>query len=357
MARLLLAGYFGCGNLGDDAILLGFMNGIGGLSHEVQVLAGNVEDLTRRYGLPGIHRKDYGAVTTAIRQCDALVFPGGSVFQDATSVRSVAYYSRLVSEAKKAGKRVVLLGQGVGPLTSFFGKRWAGSAFNAADLVVVRDQASVGALQALGYRGRPIVAADTAFLLPEPPVTGEATAFGAGGSKSVGVSARPFGKDKGRSVVQIFAELARLLNSNGFIPTFIEMDRDEDGPLILEIAKTLGGKVPDMRGLAGPRAAQERIARMHGVIAMRLHAGVLAATVGVPAYMVSYDPKVTAFANAIGSPAPPTMQGLTAQRVFDGFVAYLKDRDRAVAALRQRTDDLRRQAQTNVEALASALPS
>lgn len=352
--KLLLAGYFGCGNLGDDAILLGFVNSLSSKDYQVKVLCSNVEALMRNYGLTGVHRKEVGAINDAISECDALVFPGGSIFQDVTSTRSVAYYSKLATSAKKAGKKVIMLAQGVGPLTGFFGKQLAASAFNAADAVVVRDPSSVSVLKAIGYKGRPSVSADMAWLLPSPNVE-EAQAFGIAGSKTVGISARPWGKDRNKQVIQVFGELARLLTMNGYIPTFIEMDQAEDGPLILEIAKTQGGKVPDMRNMNSPKNVQQRIARMEGIIAMRLHAGILAATVGVPPFMVSYDPKVNAFANAIGAPTPPNMQGLTAQRVFDGFVGYIKDRDRTSASLLVRRAELAKEAMVNIEVLESTL--
>ncbi len=353
--RLLLAGYFGCGNLGDDAILLGFVRGIEGRGHTVQVLTGSVEGLMRSYGLTGIYRKDPAAISRSIQECDALVFPGGSIFQDVTSTRSVAYYAKIVADAKKAGKKVLLLGQGVGPLTTFLGKRWSANAFGSADAVTVRDPASVSALQSIGVKKPTSVAADMAWLLPSPSLPEDSKVFGAAGARSVGISARPYGKDKNKLVIEVFSELARTLTRGGFIPTFVEMDHAEDGPLIQKIANAVGGKVPDMRNISSPVQIQQRMARMEGVIAMRLHAGILAATVGVPAFMISYDPKVTAFANAIGQPSPPSMQGLTAQRIYDGFVATIKDRERASQALVKRRDELAKQAQVNIDVLESTL--
>lgn len=352
--KLLLAGYFGCGNLGDDAILLGFSQALSKKDYQLKVLCNNVEGLMRQYGLIGVHRKEIGAINSAIAECDALVFPGGSIFQDVTSTRSVAYYSKLATSAKKAGKKVIMLGQGIGPLNGFFGRQLASTAFNTCSIIAVRDPSSVSVLQSLGFKGKIVVTADMAWLLPSPAGE-EAQAFGVAGTKSVGISARPWGKDKNKLVIQVFGELARMLTQNGFIPTFIEMDHEEDGPLILEIAKTQGGKVPDMRNIGSPKQIQQRMARMEGVIAMRLHAGILAATVGVPPFMVSYDPKVNAFANAIGAPTPPSMQGLTAQRVFDGFMGYIKDRERTSAALLNRRDELAKEAMANIEVLESTL--
>src|SRR5688572_18301017 len=192
--HLLLAGYFGSGNLGDDAMLLGFVHSLGE-GFEITVLSGGPEETFRNYGLRSVPKMDMKEVDQAIKKCDALVFPGGSIFQDVTSLRSVAYYSQLVKKAKSARKRVFLLGQGVGPLNRFLGKRMAASAFNAADVIAVRDPGSAISLKNLGVKGNIRLTADPAFLLPAVPDDG-AQNFAVGNMTTVGISPRPFGKDK-----------------------------------------------------------------------------------------------------------------------------------------------------------------
>lgn len=354
MAKLLLAGYFGSGNLGDDAILRGFVSAIPD-DYKFRVICGNPERLNRLHGYSGVGKTDLAKVREAIAECDALVFPGGSIFQDVTSVRSVAYYSSLVKDAKKASKKVIMLGQGVGPLNRWMGKRLAASAFQAADMICVRDAASVGALKELGIKGVPKVTADNAFLLPEPPRSEESSSFGVAGMKTIGVSARPFGKDKSKAVIKTFAEFVKLLSNNGYVPVMLALDEAEDAHIIQEIAKVHGGKVPELKGVSNPIQMQERISRMEAVVAMRLHAGILATTVGVPSYMVSYDPKVTAFANSLGYASPPSIQGLTADRLFNGFQTFIKDRERTATAIRAKREELAKAAQANIDALRACL--
>jgi polysaccharide pyruvyl transferase CsaB len=353
MAHLLLAGYFGAGNLGDDAILLGFIQGLGNTRHDITVMCGNPDEMSRIYGLHGIDRKDMTAIRKAIDDCDALVFPGGSIFQDSSSVRSVAYYGQLVKLAKSKNKKVLLLAQGVGPLTTFFGKRWASSAFNMADAVTVRDPGSLTTLQALGVR-RPIrVTADMAFLLPEPAES-DSGGFSVGGMKAVGISVRPHGKKD--DVQNLFGEFARLLFGAQIMPVFLELDRVHDGPLIREISKAQGGKIPDLRKMQTPMQVQQRLVRLDAVVAMRLHAGILATTVGIPPFMVSYDPKVTAFAKLLDLQAAPDVADLTPKRLFDSFMDFMKHRDRNVKNVIRKREELAKMAGQNLDILRDMFP-
>jgi polysaccharide pyruvyl transferase CsaB len=352
LAHLLLAGYFGSGNLGDDAILLGFAHNLGP-GFELTVMSGSPEETFRHHGLRSIPRKDFKAFDEALKSCDALVFPGGSIFQDVTSLKSIAYYGQLVKKAKAAGKKVFLLAQGVGPVTRFFGRRIAASSFACADVVTVRDPASAAALKELGVKTNPRVTADMAFLL-QPPTNDEGeNAFAVGNMTTVGLVPRAWGKDK-KAVPKLFGDLAKLLFQANMMPVLIELDQSDD-ETILQISKMQGGKVPDIRKLRSPSQVQQRMSRMGAVISMRLHGGILAASVGVPSFMVSYDPKVTAFAKMLEMGSAPDINGLTAQRLFENFMAFHKDRERNLKILARKRDELTASARQNIEIVRESL--
>ncbi|MCW5942901.1 MAG: polysaccharide pyruvyl transferase CsaB [Fimbriimonadaceae bacterium] len=355
MPLLVLAGYFGCGNLGDEAVLLGFVHGLEGSGYDVTVLSESPEETQRRFGLRAVARRNFGEVGKALEGCDALVFPGGSIFQDATSVKSVAYYASLVKMAKKAGKRVFLVGQGVGPLGSFFGRRMAASAFNQADFVAVRDPESLQTLKDLGVKTRMKITADTALLIPNADPGPDNASFTVGDMKTVGIAPRPLPGVKPTVAVKMFGDLARLMVQSGIMPVFLEMDAKSDGPMIVAIGQAQGGKVPEIRKLTSPIEAEGRIARMEALIAVRLHAGILAAKVGVPPFMVGYDPKVTSFAKLMGLPRIPSLDGLTASRLFDQFQAFYKERAHHSRVLESKMPELIALARENVSLVLESL--
>lgn len=351
MPNLLLAGYLGCGNLGDDAILLGFVEGLRDRNYNFMVMSGAPEETYRTHGLSSLPRRDAKQFDEALAQCDALVFPGGSIFQDSTSVASVSYYAGLIKKAKSANKKVIAVGQGVGPLNNFLGKRMAAGAFNMCDAIAVRDAQSVQTLKSIGVKQTPRITADCAFMMPDVHVSDDAPNFNVGGMKTIGVSARGVAKV---DVATLFGDFCRLLYQSGSLPVLIEMDRAEDGPLIEKIEKAQGGKIPDIRKLQSPKDMQQRIMRMEAVVATRLHAGILAATVNVPPLMVSYDPKVAAFAKSLDLGSALNLDGsLTAQRMFDVFQSFMKNRDRNAKITERKRDEMRKAAEQNVEIVAT----
>ena len=353
LANLLIAGYFGCGNLGDDAILLGFLEGLANLPHQVTLLSGAPEETYRNYKVPSVPRRDNKAVADAIEKCDALIFAGGSIFQDVTSIGSPMYYGGLIKKAKDCGKKVILLSQGVGPLNNIIGRTVSVQAFNKADIICARDPGSVALLRKLGVKTRIELTADLALLLPPPVGNPEQLNFSVGDMRTVGLSPRPWGK--GNDVVQLFGELARLLFKGNMMPIFIEMDKEADAPLIREIAKQHGGKMPNLEKLATPMDVQQRMVRMEGILAMRLHAGILATTVGIPPFMLSYDPKVSAFAKLMQMHEAPMVEAVNAQRLFDQFMKFMGDREKNLRVLEFQRKELVKLAQKNIEVMEVVL--
>lgn len=353
MPRILLSGYLGSGNLGDDAIMAAFAEEIGRHGIECSALSGNPEETYRLHRIPGVPRRDMAAVEKAIKEHDALVYPGGSIFQDSTSVRSVAYYARLVETAKKAGKRVYLVGQGVGPLKSYFGKSWTLKAFKAADGVAVRDPQSLESLRRLGLKTPVRATADTAFLMTEPRhAEGGGDSFSLGGMKTVGIAPRAI---KGVDVAGIVAELCARAHKEGYMPVLIPMDRNEDVELIQKISDRQGGKIPDLKKVVSPYEVLNRLDRMDLCVAFRLHGGILAANAGVPPLMVSYDPKVAAFSRQLGIGNAVNLDGLTGARLGEAFVAFAKDRERNAKLVAKKREELCKLAQGNVEVVLEGL--
>ena len=126
------------------------------------------------------------------------------------------------------------------------------------------------------------------------------------------------------------------------------MDSKEDGELIDAISKQQGGRIPQLRKLGSPVTVQQRMARMDGVVSMRLHGGILASTVGLAPLMISYDPKVTAFTKQMDLGSGLPIEGLTPARLFEAFQTHMKDRERLQNIVQKKREELGQQAMMNV---------
>ena len=350
--RILAAGYFGCGNLGDDALLLAFNSAMSAAGHTVTAMSGAPELTYRNLQIQSIPRKDLKKFKESLKENDVLVFPGGSIFQDVTSARSALYYAQLIKIAKNAGKPVFMISQGIGPLTKWLSKRTAISALQSVDLLAVRDPESARTLMQMGVR-RPVeITADLTFLLNVPTDSNEAGSYQVAGMKSIGLAPRPHGKNS--EIVQLFGELARGLMGANYVPLMIEMDTKQDNLLIDAIEKSQGGKVPGIRKIAHPMDLMRRLHRMEAVVSMRLHGGILATACGVPCIMLSYDPKVQAFAKEAGVPCL-SMNNLTPDRVLEAVQVLIKDHDGAKQRTLLAKEKLAKLAQKNVDLVLERL--
>ena len=71
--------------------------------------------------------------------------------------------------------------------------------------------------------------------------------------------------------------------------------------------------------------------------------------------MVSYDPKVTAFSKMLDIGTSLSVEGLTAQRLYDTFVEHQRSRERNQKILERKREELYKLAMLNVELLEQAL--
>ena len=110
-----MVGYYGFGNAGDDILFDVSRELIDEIGFEVSAL---YTKSGRLGGTKLVNRWDPLSVIKEIFRSKALVFGGGGIFQDETSVRSVVYYAALAKIAHFFGKKVILLGSGIGPLRS-----------------------------------------------------------------------------------------------------------------------------------------------------------------------------------------------------------------------------------------------
>lgn len=351
MSRIVLSGYYGFDNLGDEAVLAATVAELRRRrpSLEIGVLSASPHATARAYGVEGVPRAQPRAVRRALRGCDLFLSGGGSLFQDATSWRSPWYYLAVLAAARRWARRTAVYAQGFEPVRRAFVRAGLRGVLNGVDLVTVRDAASARALAQAGVgRPRVVVSADPSFLLdpdPTPAVAQERARWG--GGLLFGLAVRPWGDGRVLEAVAAAAHSAGARAGARWV--LLPMHRPEDVDASLAVAARLDGAIT-VQGRFGPREMLALVGGLDLLVAMRLHALIFAAAQGVPIVPVAYDQKVAALAEELGEDPPLSAEGLDAEALAARIGAAVADRP-------SRRDRLRRVAATLREraALSPAL--
>ncbi len=357
--RLVLGGYFGCGNLGDEAVLSGLLTGLKDLNVEPIILSGDPQATTKRYGVKAVSRMKLSEVKAVLRNADALVMGGGSLLQDVTSRRSLFYYLYLIRLAKKLTGRVVMVGQGIGPLQRSSSRLFTKLVLNKTDVIAVRDADSFHFLKSLKIKTPIELTADTAWLL-EPDFEGARRLLKEVGVNPkgalVGLAPRPWHTHPNDELAKAFADLAFSLHKEGFQPIGIAMDREVDIPF-WKLIHTYCPNVPIVENIQTPEEAAGLISLMDSLVAMRLHALLFAAKACVPSLAVIYDPKVHALASLLDLPTPLTMRELTSEQLLSRWLAINSGASTLKNQLATKRDTQISLATRNIALIRQALPS
>ena len=103
---IVVSGYHGFGNLGDEAILAVLCEDLASLGiprADILVLSGDPGSTSKAYSVQSLERYALGKIWNAIGSAQLLVSGGGSLFQDVTSKRSIPYYLAIIEMVFRGG--------------------------------------------------------------------------------------------------------------------------------------------------------------------------------------------------------------------------------------------------------------
>ncbi len=291
--RILVGGYVGCGNIGDDAILQGFLEGLHEVAPEIHVtaLSGRGRRDSRRFRIPCIRRKAPLSVIHALLRADAFLCGGGSLLQNGTSNRSLFYYLLLLTLARLLGAPPVLYAAGIGPLYGKSAKKRTRHALKRLSYLSLRDPESLFFLERMGVeRAHLHLGADPTLLMPLPPPSRTAALlYQAGLSPEahylcVILRGGRMHEDTAR---QLLAAARMLSRRHGLALLFLLLDTKSDHRTTAMAAKRLGGT------LILPREPADAVAILRAAdltLSMRLHGLIFATLAGTPCIGLPSDP-------------------------------------------------------------------
>uniref|UniRef100_A0A7V3YMI6 Polysaccharide pyruvyl transferase CsaB n=1 Tax=Candidatus Caldatribacterium californiense TaxID=1454726 RepID=A0A7V3YMI6_9BACT len=283
---LVLYGYYGFGNWGDELSLLATLRALEDIGQELslsfayRVIVGNPSLVPP---LPGevilVERRRPDRVLSALFESLGVVVGGGSLLQDATSFRSLLYYATFLSLAQRVGKPVVFFGCGLGPFRRKLSVKLVRKLLRRVRLFLARDEATLAFLEE--HRLCPAsLGADPVFLLEQEKARAS--------SQRLGVFLRREALER----KEVLCEGLRELQRKGWNLEFVAFHRGEDREIAEFFADHLCAPVYVFSGVS---EVLSYFSGLSGVVSMRFHPLVLATQSGVPWWAFDLDPKIVAF--------------------------------------------------------------
>lgn len=327
--RILISAFIGSENLGDEAI---FKALIGQLAQKLKMPRLTVstinpertrslllrQDDKRLAGVEVAHRL---WLPVTILHNDVCIFGGGGIIQDQSSIFNLIYFLLQIQYAKLVRKTVVLAFVGIGPIKSGIGRICTRIALSGIRLCIVRDQASKQLLEDVQVAGTEIVYASDIALNQQCRTRGSADAANKkyvllslrhwyGQSRRITAASLKSGKVRPGSRLDTFLselakELMSFLGANDdyhvvAVPCFGQRDNLVHAALLGKLDLPYRSRFRIHSPVSDPCEYVRLAGSASCVIAMRLHALVLASLQTVPMVALSYSPKVAAFMAQLG---------------------------------------------------------
>ncbi|WP_320674704.1 polysaccharide pyruvyl transferase CsaB [Prochlorococcus sp. MIT 1341] len=289
-SSVLLCGYYGERNLGDDLLLEILINSI---DNRVNLLITTNQhfmpvDLSRN--VKYVNRRNPIAVFNSINNVDTLILGGGNLLQDKTSYRSLLYYLAVIFYAKFRGVKIILWAQGLGPLQRRISVFLVQKAICCASSISLRDQKSFELYKSWNINIPVICAPDPTWQLPRKEWIG---------GESIVICWRPTNVIDNYKWKKLFIALDYFQTHLNRPVVWMSFDRKMDEPFFNYlcqhelIPKRLFTKTITLNATSFDKATC-CFQKATIVLPMRLHAYILAKLCGAPTCALSYDPKVSA---------------------------------------------------------------
>ncbi len=354
--EILISGYYGFKNSGDDALLTAMINDISKYkeSPNIVVLSKNPRETEKLYRVKSINRFNFPSILKHMRKADMLISGGGTLMQDGTSTKSLIYYLTVINLALKCGLKVMLYSNGIGPLNHAGSRERTRDVLNKVDLITLRDKASEQLLKEIGVNKPGIlVTADPALgldcidkdagrkVLEEYEVPE--------GRKLIGISVRRWAENC-RDFEQVLASVCDYISEKyGMYPVFIPMQIERD----LVISQSIAARMKTEAAVINKRYSVQEImsvvANMEMCIGMRLHSLIYAAVSSIPLIGLVYDPKVSSFMEHTHQTLFAGVRELDEKMLKSLVDKCIEKRDEIAEDLKANQKELKAQALLNAE--------
>lgn len=351
--RILLSGYYGFRNTGDEAVLAGIVQGLRQRMPDVEicVLSADPAATAEEHRVYAVDRWRTPVIWQELRKADFFIQGGGGLLQDVTSPHSAMYYLGLLHLARLTRTPYMIFAQGIGPLKSSFLRGLTARNCRAAKAITVRDIESAEMLREWGVTSPEVVVSADPALLLEPANDERRRQL----LKTLDLNPdQPYMAIALREwpgLQDFLPHLVQLLKRREEALLVLPFQFEQDLPLALELSRALPNRVHLPTELLTPAESASVIRGARAMIAMRLHAMIFATSQQTPAVALSYDPKVDAFCRRSGHPVLQLHEA-SVEKLEEALEQSLEAK-----ADNHLLEDLQRAAEINFEVLMQHLPA
>lgn len=296
---VVVSGYYGYDNLGDEAILEELTNELKKLvkPENIIVLSADPEKTAKLFGVGAMERTDLLGIADLCKVSRLFVSGGGGLFQNTRSIGSIVFYGFQIAMARAFGAPVLIYAQGIGPIRGQLAEWITKKAFSAATAILVRDSASKALLTQWGLNAEQT--ADPVWCLAQKKLPAAMTQQleAVKSSKLVALSLRTSHNFSDTHLTTLVdAMLDALPESAHVLLLPLQMNQDKD--LLVRFASQWKAKgrdatLMDTTSMQYPSEWITLFGKCKLVVGMRLHALIMALKAGVPVVGIAYDPKVS----------------------------------------------------------------
>ena len=321
MANIVICGWYGNENLGDELILESMLHQFQSIFEDssITVFSDNPNETKSKYGVNSVRRKGNAfhrlQRAIAVSKADLYVLGGGGILMDYGKARNIVL--RWLEEMKLAqqlGIPNMAFSVGVGKIWIDESKQSILEVLPRADAICVRDKESAETLAKLGVSNLQITS-DIALIHPELLHARMDTNIAKRASSSIIVCLRHWFDTSNsiddpvvfdRLIQSLASFLSEMSTSRMSSITFAPLrtrSADDDRVVAQKVVKLMDDKrnVTIIDHSLEPSEFFDLVLSSELLIGMRLHSLIAAAAIGVPCIAINYSPKVRSFMSSIGA--------------------------------------------------------
>lgn len=368
MKKITIHGFYGQGNLGDEAILKALLKEFNKFPNiKVVVFSSKPKQVFRAHGVRSINsqgRRNFLRRIWEIKTSDLFILGGGGLLKDyGNNSSSLKEWLRLLKFAKRLSIKTALCSVGVENIRYDESRKLIRDTLDKVDLITVRDCSSKDILRDIGVINEIKVVSDPAVLLTN--INADKIEDNLVSSKVIICIRHWFSKgfyiekqEVNENFIQSLSAAADFFIEHyntkiNFIP-FRTTSYDDDRLVAKQVVSYMKHKDKTHIYSCVPEVDEfiEIVKQSSLVIGMRLHSLILATSIGVPVIGLEYMPKVRAYMESIKqSEYSLDLETITSKKLINKILITFEQYKERSNIINSEVSRLKKLVSTNIEDL------